>query len=250
IFIFEVEVTLATFTIVIHLSVADPGAVQHERGPRKPKLHLQLNHNSSGHHHQQAQHHHQQTQSQHPPGSNAHSGHNQIAHGALPPLPPLHPHAIMTGHHKIEHHQFGKLHLQGFNSVAPVAGHPLHSFQFPPAFFGHHASPMMKPVPAPGSSSASSSGSLPGPPAGVSGGTASVSPPGDSDIMQSSVSPSFNQPQNSTHPGMLHILMSAERCQELVWSAKQLQMQGDVMMSPPIPSPLALPLTPTWEVLQ
>lgn len=84
-----------------------------------------------------------------------------MSHGGLPPLPPLHPHAMITGHHKMDH-QFGKLHLQGFNSLAPTAAHPLHSFQFPPAFFGHHSSPIMKPVPAPGSSSASSSGSLPG----------------------------------------------------------------------------------------
>lgn len=52
-----------------------------------------------------------------------------------------------------------------------------------------------------------------GPPAGVSGGPDSVTPPGDQDLIQSPVPAGFQQPHTPAHPGMLHILMSAERCQ-------------------------------------
>ncbi|XP_068085198.1 nuclear receptor subfamily 2 group E member 1 [Anabrus simplex] len=52
-------------------------------------------------------------------------------------------------------------------------------------------------------------------------------------------------------PGLLHILMSAEKCQEFIWSAKvndaeRLSSAGGL----PQPSPIPLALSPTWEVLQ
>ncbi|KAL0880960.1 hypothetical protein ABMA27_002120 [Loxostege sticticalis] len=51
-------------------------------------------------------------------------------------------------------------------------------------------------------------------------------------------------------PGLLHILMSTDKCQELMWSAKQLQLQGDPTLLRPPPSAFGAPLAPTWELLQ
>ncbi|XP_018318475.1 nuclear receptor subfamily 2 group E member 1 [Agrilus planipennis] len=61
-------------------------------------------------------------------------------------------------------------------------------------------------------------------------------------------------------PGLLQILMSAEKCQEWVWGAKlpsevdcnsqsSLSSRTFISMAQPSPS-LSLPLTPTWEILQ
>ncbi|EEZ99270.2 dissatisfaction [Tribolium castaneum] len=73
----------------------------------------------------------------------------------------------------------------------------------------------------------------------------------------------FHPPTLPPPPGLLHILMSAEKCQELVWGTKLSQMESPsssetnsginispgipVAQPPPIPP---LPLTPTWEMLQ
>ncbi|KPI92792.1 Photoreceptor-specific nuclear receptor [Papilio xuthus] len=46
------------------------------------------------------------------------------------------------------------------------------------------------------------------------------------------------------------MLMSSDKCQELMWSAKQLQLQGDPTLLRPPPSPFGAPLAPTWELLQ
>ncbi|KOB52319.1 putative Orphan nuclear receptor NR6A1 [Operophtera brumata] len=53
-------------------------------------------------------------------------------------------------------------------------------------------------------------------------------------------------------PHLLHMLMSSDKCQvrELMWSAKQLQLQGDPTMLRPPPSAFGAPLAPTWELLQ
>ncbi|XP_063237886.1 protein dissatisfaction-like [Bacillus rossius redtenbacheri] len=51
-------------------------------------------------------------------------------------------------------------------------------------------------------------------------------------------------------PGLLHILMSAEKCQEFIWSAKLSDVERMGVAAVPQPSALPLALTPTWEVLQ
>ncbi|XP_047988525.1 protein dissatisfaction isoform X3 [Leguminivora glycinivorella] len=51
-------------------------------------------------------------------------------------------------------------------------------------------------------------------------------------------------------PPLLHMLMSSDKCQELMWSAKQLQLQGDPSLLRPPPSAFGAPLAPTWELLQ
>ncbi|KAG7306053.1 hypothetical protein JYU34_008629 [Plutella xylostella] len=51
-------------------------------------------------------------------------------------------------------------------------------------------------------------------------------------------------------PGLLHMLMSSDKCQELMWSAKQLQLQGDPTLLRPPPGAFGAPLAPTWELLQ
>ncbi|CAB3387854.1 Hypothetical predicted protein [Cloeon dipterum] len=53
-------------------------------------------------------------------------------------------------------------------------------------------------------------------------------------------------------PGLLQILVSAEKCQEYIWSAKGVPAASESAerMGLLHPSPLPLPLTPTWEVLQ
>ncbi|PNF28626.1 hypothetical protein B7P43_G09392 [Cryptotermes secundus] len=51
-------------------------------------------------------------------------------------------------------------------------------------------------------------------------------------------------------PGLLQILMSAEKCQEFIWSAKLNDGERLSAVSIPQPSPLPLALSPTWEVLQ
>ncbi|CAG9773099.1 unnamed protein product [Ceutorhynchus assimilis] len=78
-------------------------------------------------------------------------------------------------------------------------------------------------------------------------------------------SPLFHHPQLPPPPGLLHVLMSAEKCQELVWGTKISQLESSAsesssglsmsspglplaQLSPTLPPPL--PLTPTWEMLQ
>ncbi|KAJ2950072.1 hypothetical protein O0L34_g11411 [Tuta absoluta] len=51
-------------------------------------------------------------------------------------------------------------------------------------------------------------------------------------------------------PTLLHMLMSSDKCQELMWSAKQLQLQGDPTLLRPPPGAFGAPLAPTWELLQ
>nr|CAD7402948.1 unnamed protein product [Timema cristinae] len=52
-------------------------------------------------------------------------------------------------------------------------------------------------------------------------------------------------------PGLLQLLMSAEKCQEFIWSAKLNDAERLTPGGVPQPSPsLPLTLTPTWEVLQ
>ncbi|CAG9832779.1 unnamed protein product [Diabrotica balteata] len=73
--------------------------------------------------------------------------------------------------------------------------------------------------------------------------------------------PMFHHPAMPPPPGLLHILMSAEKCQELVWGTKLSQLESPTsdpgIMPSPTGLPLAtspplapLPLTPTWEMLQ
>ncbi|XP_030746012.1 nuclear receptor subfamily 2 group E member 1 [Sitophilus oryzae] len=175
-------------------------AVQHERGPRKPKL-QQLTHNNG---------------QQHQP-SNSHSSHTVQL-----PLP------------------------EGASSkIAPsTAG----SFQFAPAglFVPQHHPLKVLTLPPP-------------PPVG--------SPPNGHIEPNGTVAPPlFHHPHLPPPPGLLHVLMSAEKCQELVWGTKLTQLESNAsesssglsMPSPglpmaqlsPTPTLAALPLTPTWEMLQ
>ncbi|XP_025417566.1 nuclear receptor subfamily 2 group E member 1 isoform X2 [Sipha flava] len=62
----------------------------------------------------------------------------------------------------------------------------------------------------------------------------------------------LGQQQPPPPPGLLQILMSAEKCQELIWSAKMSEASSPVGIPQPS-SPqgsLTLSLSPTWEVLQ
>ncbi|XP_028037793.1 photoreceptor-specific nuclear receptor [Bombyx mandarina] len=149
-------------------------AVQHERGPRKPKLHA----------------------------------------GALSSLPP----PSMTHAHKPQ-----VLKLSPPSPYAPLSLPQPLNFQF--SLRG-----MNEPAPLSAASSAGSSAA----------GTGACSP-------LPLVPDSFLPPPP---PGLLHILMSTDKCHELMWSAKQLQLQGDPTLLRPPPSAFGAPLAPTWELLQ
>ncbi|CAH1970674.1 unnamed protein product, partial [Acanthoscelides obtectus] len=161
-------------------------AVQHERGPRKPKLQ---------------------------PSSTSTSSESKL----------------LASHH---HHH---LHHQG----QP----PAHPF---PHFGGIFAPPPLKAL------------GLPPPPPSLGG-----SPPRMDNGLP--LPPMFSPPHPpAPPPGLLHVLMSAEKCQELVWGTKLSQAESAasdgssssyVSNTTGLPSatspPLApLPLTPTWEMLQ
>ncbi|KAG5875528.1 Nuclear receptor subfamily 2 group E member 1, partial [Gonioctena quinquepunctata] len=158
-------------------------AVQHERGPRKPKI--QPNPSSQVHH------------------SPAMSHNLQ--------------HVSPAGETKLSS-----------NSV---------SFHFNPGLFSpshHHLKGLTLPPPPPVSS-----------------------PTGQMDALQL---PMFHHPALPPPPGLLHILMSAEKCQEFIWSTKLEHSSSETsqgILSSPNGLPLAtspplapLPLTPTWEMLQ
>ncbi|XP_045534716.1 protein dissatisfaction [Papilio machaon] len=153
-------------------------AVQHERGPRKPKLH-------SG-------------------------GLGTLA----PPLAHTHAHAH-------------KPHALKLSPPSPYAPLPQ------PFNFQFSLSGVSEPAPLSAASSAGSSG------AGGGGGAGATSP-----------LPLLAEPFLAPPPGLLHMLMSSDKCQELMWSAKQLQLQGDPTLLRPPPSPFGAPLAPTWELLQ
>ncbi|XP_022904451.1 protein dissatisfaction isoform X1 [Onthophagus taurus] len=160
-------------------------AVQHERGPRKPKIQQ----NPSG-----------QLQSHHTPTT---SGiHLTMADTKLIPS----------------------------------------NIHFPPALFvpPHHLKALNLPAPPPSVSSSSPTSHLELPP------------------------PLFHPQALPPPPGLLHILMSAEKCQEILWNNKLHQTgetSSDVSpglgvastggFQPPNPPPtIPLPLAPTWEMLQ
>ncbi|XP_068910730.1 protein dissatisfaction isoform X2 [Tenebrio molitor] len=162
-------------------------AVQHERGPRKPKLQ---------------------------PSSNPQMQPSPVGHGLQQHMP--------VGDNKL-----------------PTSSSSLH---FPPGLFGPP-----RPLKAL---------TLPPPPV--------PSPTSHIDALPPSM---FHPPALPPPPGLLHILMSAEKCQvsykELVWGTKLSQMESPsssetnsgLNMSPGLPvaqpPPMApLPLTPTWEMLQ
>ncbi|XP_041988451.1 protein dissatisfaction, partial [Aricia agestis] len=145
-------------------------AVQHERGPRKPKPHNSL--------------------------------------GSLPP--PLHTH---------------KPHALKLSPPSPYTSLPQpFNFQFTITSPNDSA-------PLSATSSAGSSGA---------GGAGAVSP------LPLITEPFLAPPP----PGLLHMLMSSDKCQELMWSAKQLQLQGDPSLLRPPPNAFGAPLAPTWELLQ
>ncbi|KAL4716363.1 hypothetical protein ACJJTC_006725 [Scirpophaga incertulas] len=148
-------------------------AVQHERGPRKPKMHAG-------------------------------------ALGALPPPPLAHAH---------------KPHALKLSPPSPFA--PLSQ----PFNFQFSISGTSDQAPLSTASSAGSSGA---------GGAGAISP------LPLMPEPFLAPPP----PGLLHILMSTDKCQELMWSAKQLQLQGDPTLLRPPPSAFGAPLAPTWELLQ
>ncbi|KAJ0175487.1 hypothetical protein K1T71_008646 [Dendrolimus kikuchii] len=156
-------------------------AVQHERGPRKPKLHV-----------------------------GAMGGLPPSAMGSLPP-------PSLTHAHKPH-----PLKLSPSSPFAPLA-QPF-NFQFSMTSISESA-------PLSTASSAGSSGA---------GGVGATSP------LPLVPEPFLAPPP----PGLLHILMSSDKCQELVWSAKQLQLQGDPTLLRPPPSAFGAPLAPTWELLQ
>ncbi|KAI4459168.1 nuclear hormone receptor [Holotrichia oblita] len=164
-------------------------AVQHERGPRKPKVQQNTN-----------------PQMQHPPVSSA------IQHLA------------MTDAKMI----------------------PNTNIHFPPGIFApspHHLKTL----------------TLPPPPPPV--------PNSPTQHVEGLPPPLFHPQALPPPPGLLHILMSAEKCQnvvkrldEIIWSSKMQQSDGTteattlglntgLTLQQPNPS-LALPLAPTWEMLQ
>ncbi|XP_046414267.1 protein dissatisfaction [Neodiprion virginianus] len=169
-------------------------AVQHERGPRKPKPHLHLSHHHHHHHHQQPPPPHV---THHPPGHPATPGH----HG---------PAAHLLTHHRI---------LRCDQKPSP----------YPPPVSILQKASEGSPPPAP----------LPPPP-----------PPPPPNLYHTAAV------NLGPQPPLLQILMSAEKCQELVWSAR-LQPDGEASpdqteteASHSPPTGALQSLSPTWEVLQ
>ncbi|GBP47772.1 Photoreceptor-specific nuclear receptor [Eumeta japonica] len=151
-------------------------AVQHERGPRKPKIHA-----------------------------------GSLGTLPLPPLAPTHkPHAL---------------------KLSPPSPYPAitqsFNFQFGMSGIGESVSAL---------STASSAGSS---------GAAAGGAPSPLALAPEPFIPAVPPP-----PGLLHMLMSSDKCQELMWSAKQLQLQGDPTLLRPPPGAFGAPLAPTWELLQ
>ncbi|CAH1184281.1 unnamed protein product, partial [Phyllotreta striolata] len=172
-------------------------AVQHERGPRKPKIQPPNNHQL---HHSTAMQHHLQHLSSH-----SDSKMTATSSGGCAPLTG-NVHLTPAGFLSSPHHTMKTLTLPP--PIPPVPSPTIESgaaFQLPPMF--HHST---------------------------------IPPP----------------------PGLLHILLSAEKCQELVWGTKISQMESPsssdsgILSSPTsislsTNSPFTpIPLTPTWSLLQ
>ncbi|EEB19899.1 Orphan nuclear receptor NR6A1, putative [Pediculus humanus corporis] len=173
------------------IAAMNKDAVQHERGPRKPKHNITSKENNHHHHH----HHHHPVLMHHsnPPLSN--SAEQPSAKQPPPPPPP-----------------------PGIVFPQPINPH-MHYLQSPiktsqeliPA--SENFVPNITPIPS-------------GPPSAAAMFLAHQPPP----------------------PGLLQILMTAEKCQELLWNTK---LSTTERVGVPQSSPLALqPLSPSWEVLQ
>ncbi|KAL5232919.1 hypothetical protein ACI65C_000329 [Semiaphis heraclei] len=188
-------------------SAMNKDAVQHERGPRKPKLH---HHHHHHHHHPMKDSPQPTVNHQRPPGqipmSADHNNMIQKTSSAYPKtpmdttLPPMPPAPPSQQHH---HH----LQQQQQQQQQPP---PLPQQQQPPP------PPTLLP---------------PTPPQGHV---------------------FLGQQQPPPPPGLLQILMSAEKCQELIWSAKMSEASSPIGIPQPTSpqSSLSLSLSPTWEVLQ
>ncbi|XP_050534131.1 protein dissatisfaction-like [Daktulosphaira vitifoliae] len=169
-------------------SAMNKDAVQHERGPRKPKLH---------HHH----HHHHHLQSL---KENSQSGGNQRN---IPTIQLSNEQNIMQK-----------------TSIGYPKPSPIEASLLPVPSQHQHPPPTPLPPPPPTM--------LP------------TTPPQSGHV--------FVGQQPPPPPGLLQILMSAEKCQELIWSAKMSEASSPlgIPQSNSPTSSLTLSLSPTWEVLQ
>ncbi|XP_050436472.1 protein dissatisfaction [Adelges cooleyi] len=168
-------------------SAMNKDAVQHERGPRKPKLH----------HHHHHHHHHQSLKEGMQPAGNQRTV-NQIQLNA--------------------EHMIQKTTAVGYPKPSPMET-PL-----PPVPPQHQHPPPLPPPPPP---------------------TMLPPTPPQGHVF-------LGQQQPPPPPGLLQILMSAEKCQELIWSAKMSEASSPIGIpqSNSPPGALSLSLSPTWEVLQ
>ncbi|XP_014086241.3 protein dissatisfaction [Bactrocera oleae] len=123
-------------------SAMNKDAVQHERGPRKPKLHPQLHHHHPHHpHHHHHHHHHHNGMAHHHPGhhlpvslvTNVSASFNYTSHISTHPVqgfqPPAHPTAFHHPGHALAQHSV----LQ--NGAVAVPPHP--PLPFPPHLLPH-----------------------------------------------------------------------------------------------------------------
>ncbi|XP_038112351.1 nuclear receptor subfamily 2 group E member 1 isoform X1 [Culex quinquefasciatus] len=263
-------------------SAMNKDAVQHERGPRKPKLqHLQPNGphvhhlagpfvNTSSYSHVQhfANMHHQNAMLHHPqPLSFAHLGPHQMPPSLLPPV-------------KLEHTKF---------EFPPASGHPpmpstilppvkleqtkFSSFEFLPSSNQRGFYKPMEQLP-PSPTTSKSSISVDSPSESLTSPQPSTVDCGSSVLSPTPINASnLSLPSPLSQNGVLDILMSSDKCQEFI----QYQMhnnsnlmfpsfgssEGNGNVPPPpappplIPHPTALPATdspglrlPTWEILQ
>ncbi|XP_021917928.1 nuclear receptor subfamily 2 group E member 1 [Zootermopsis nevadensis] len=145
-----------------------------------------------------------------------------VQHERGPRKPKHHQHHSKDLHHHHHHHHIGSSAVLGGVPVlqAPADGTST-KLLFPGA-----VAPQAKP-PAIGTAS-------------TGGEHASVAPPASAMFLGHQPPP----------PGLLQLLMSAEKCQEFIWSTKLNEAERLSVASIPQPSPLPLPLSPTWEVLQ
>lgn len=231
-------------------------AVQHERGPRKPKMQSQMGPGGGHHHHHH--HHHHPSSPHHLPVSlvtSVSASFNYTSHLAA-----------ANNHHHHNFHPSSTLHHPQplpFNPIAhPVHHHPplvqttklepnkMSAFDYPSSNSDHFKS-VKHLSPSPTQTIKSSSSIEP-----MSEGLASPqsSPenqsngivPGANVILNNNNNNNVNNNTNrSNQNGLLEILMSPDKCHEFL----QYQVHNSIIFSPITHNPLDVNL-PSWEVLQ
>ncbi|XP_037047282.1 nuclear receptor subfamily 2 group E member 1 [Bradysia coprophila] len=228
------------------LSAMNKDAVQHERGPRKPKMHSSIHNNASQHHHQahlqmsftsvSAYAPHLRTTHQQHHHSNFHQHATPIHHPQPMPFPPM----VHTNHHitppqRLEHNK-----MSAFDF-------PNHTSDLNHYKSNHHLSPSPTQTIKSGSSIEPSSEGMSSPQLIVDSETTSPMMVYNNHDVNGNGVKRHQSLVGAQRNGLLDILMNPDKCQEFI----QYQVHNSMLFPTLTPNNVPLEVRlPTWEVLQ